>query len=297
MNDLLFNDLLQKRGIDSARVVVLRHRPFERELAKVLPWLAAEKPDLFNAYQQTQGEKLERTMRTLEGTGYVASFIGHEAGKALFVGIYEIAAFRPLSREDYWKIPAFTELKSLGMKGFTEDEGRETILWFDLNLTDAYADWKGKLVIGWPPPERSWWRRSHKNEMPVLAVREESALATAMPEWDEINFSWQELAVLPAQWRAALSHWRGIYLIFDESDGKGYVGSAYGSGNLYARWHEYAATGHGGNRLLRDRDPKSFRFTILQRVSPDMDANDVIRLESSWKERLHTRPPFGLNDN
>ena len=49
--------------------------------------------------------------------------------------------------------------------------------------------------------------------------------------------------------------------------------------------------------LLRQRDPKNFRFTILQRVSPDMDAGDVIRLEGTWKERLHTRSPLGLNDN
>ncbi len=49
--------------------------------------------------------------------------------------------------------------------------------------------------------------------------------------------------------------------------------------------------------MLRKRDPQHFRFTILQRVSPDMDSDDVIRLESTWKERLHTRMPYGLNDN
>jgi hypothetical protein len=58
----------------------------------------------------------------------------------------------------------------------------------------------------------------------------------------------------------------------------------------------YAARWHGGNILLRQREPKYFRFSI-QRVSPDMDAADVIRLEATWKERLHTRAPFGLNDN
>jgi hypothetical protein len=70
-----------------------------------------------------------------------------------------------------------------------------------------------------------------------------------------------------------------------------------GDTNLLGRWKNYAARGHGGNRLLRQRDPRNFRFTILQRVSPDMDADDVIRLEANWKERLHTRQPFGLNDN
>jgi hypothetical protein len=53
-----------------------------------------------------------------------------------------------------------------------------------------------------------------------------------------------------------------------------------------------------GNRAWREstsrqRDPKKFRFTILQRVSPDMEQAEVIAVENSWKERLHTREPFG----
>jgi hypothetical protein len=133
--------------------------------------------------------------------------------------------------------------------------------------------------------------------MPILTISEESVLDAAMPKWDEINFAWNELGLLPSPWKQALSQWRGIYYIFDTSDGQGYVGSAYGSDNILGRWLTYSATGHGGNRLLRQRKPLGFRFSILERVSPDMDAADVIRLESSWKERLHTRAPHGLNDN
>jgi hypothetical protein len=291
-----FNDLLLGKAIDPRRVLVLRHRPPEPQLSRVLPWLAAEKPDLFNAYQQTQGEKLEGVMRTMENTGYVASFIGREAGRALFVGLYAMKGSKPLTYDEYWNIPANIDLKELGMAGFT-GEKRSSILWFDLALVDFYTPWKGKLIVGWPPPERSWWRRAHRNILPVLAIREDSALDAAMPEWDAINLSWEELGVLPTRWKSALSQWRGIYYIFDTSDGKGYVGSAYGESNLLGRWLDYAARGHGGNRLLRQRDPRKFRFTILQRVSPDMIASDVIQLEGSWKERLHTRQPYGLNDN
>ena len=118
-----------------------------------------------------------------------------------------------------------------------------------------------------------------------------------MPDWNELDLGWHEINLLPRPWRLALSHWRGIYYIFDTSDGKGYVGSAYGAENLLGRWRNYAASGHGGNTLLRRREPKTLRFSILQRVSPDMDATDVIRLEATWKDRLHTRAPIGLNDN
>jgi hypothetical protein len=133
--------------------------------------------------------------------------------------------------------------------------------------------------------------------MPVSAILEESLLDSAMPEWHELNLSWEELKVLPSKWRAALKQWRGIYFIFDILDAKGYVGSAYGIDNILQRWENYAVKGHGGNKLLLKRDPQSFRFTILQRVSPDMEPSEIIRLESSWKQRLHTREPHGLNDN
>jgi len=289
-------DLLRGKGVDAQHVLVLRHRPWEPELNKVLPWLAAEKPDVFNAYQQTQGQRVERAMTR---AGYVASFIGRGRAKALFVGLYSVRGSKPITRKQFWQVPANIELRSFGMRGFTEKEPRSSILWFDLLLTDFYADWKGKLVVGWPGPERSWhrWANKPKNEMPVLAILDESALDAAMPEWNAMDFTWEELAILPTRWKAAISQWRAIYYIFDASDRKGYVGSAYGGNNLLGRWINYAARGHGGNRLLRERDPKHFRFTILERVSPDMDKGDVIRLESTWKDRLHTRQPFGLNDN
>jgi hypothetical protein len=170
-------------------------------------------------------------------------------------------------------------------------------LWFDLTRTEFYAEWQGRLIVSWPPPERSWWRRAHRNLIPVTAILEDSALAAVMPEWSDIELTWADLAVLPTRWRSALSQWRGIYYIFDVSDRKGYVGSAYGKSNLLGRWQNYAGRGHGGNSQLRQRDPQNFRFAILQRVSPDMDAADIIRLEGSWKQRLHTRQPYGLNDN
>lgn len=291
------NDLLCKEGIDPKHVLVLRHRPVEPELRKVLPWLASEKPDFFNAYQQTQREKLEKVMNAMVGVGYVASFIGSQPGKALFVGLYTIAASRPLTYEEFWQIPAYVAMKAFGLKGWTHKDRKKKVIWFELATTSFYSSWKGKLIVGWPTPERAWWRRAHRNAFPVIAIREDSALESAMPPWNEIVLDWKELGVLPSQWKAALSEWRGIYYIVDTSDGKGYVGSAYGADNLLGRWQSYAASGHGGNRELRKRDPRDFRFSILQRVSPDMEASDVIRLEASWKQRLHTHRPHGLNDN
>jgi len=291
------NDLLRLEKIDPQQVIVLRHRPKEPELNKVLPWLAAERPELFNAYQQTQGTKLEKAMQKITGTGFVASFIGRESGKALFVGLYSIMASELIAYDKFWQIQNYIELEKFGLGWQVQGTNLPPILQFDLKLTQFYADWKGKLIVNWPPPGRSWWRWADRNEIPVAAILEDSALDAAMPEWDEMEFSWNELAIIPKPWKSALSYWPSIYYIFDISDRKGYVGSAYGKSNLLGRWQDYAADGHGGNKLLKERDRQNFRFSILQRISPGLDVREVIQLENSWKKRLHTRAPLGLNDN
>jgi hypothetical protein len=285
------NDLLKLKGIDPSGVLVFRHRPTEPELRKILPWFAAEEPDIFNAYQQTQGERAEGALSRAQ---YVASFIGHEAGKALFVGLYEVGQSKPLTFDEYWKVPAFVEMKKFGMEGFSGT--RPSIQWFDLKLVEFYGEWKGKLVVRWPPPERSWWRWASRNEMFVDAIFDESVLTSGMPSWESLILTWDRLGHLPNRWRIVLSQWRGIYYILDASDGKGYVGSAFGSENILGRWLNYSATGHGGNTQLRKRDPTKFHFSILELVSPALEKEKVEQLESTWKARLHTRE-HGLNDN
>jgi hypothetical protein len=117
-----------------------------------------------------------------------------------------------------------------------------------------------------------------------------------MPCWDELLLTWEELRHPPKTWVQVLSQWRGVYSILDGTDGRGYVGSAYGDENLHGRWSNYAALGDGGNKRLRERAPERFLFSILELVSPTARKEDVIQRESNWKDRLHTRE-FGLNAN
>ncbi len=291
------NALLAAKRIAPEAVIVFRHRPHERALNRVLPWIASERPDLFNAYQATHGPALESAMARLRQVGHVAAFLGRRPGEALFVGLYAIGRARSITYAQYWRSPAHQELKALGMEGFRRTASRRSLLKFDLTAVDFYPEWKGRLVVGWPPPERSWWRRAHRNAMPVRSILEESAFELDVPEWSEVVLTWSELQLLPRGWRDALSQWRGVYHILDVSDGKRYVGSAAGADNLLGRWKQYAKTGHGGNALLRGRDPKNFTFSILQRVAPDLPTADIAGVEMSWKRRLHTRAPMGLNDN
>jgi hypothetical protein len=48
-----------------------------------------------------------------------------------------------------------------------------------------------------------------------------------------------------------LQNQKGVYLITDISNGKMYVGSAYGENMILGRWESYVKTYHGGNVGLK----------------------------------------------
>lgn len=289
---LQFNDFLTKSGIEWKDVLVLRHSPSEAELKKVLPWLAAGQPEVFEAYQRVQSPLVEAGMLKRE---YIASFIATETKNGcLFVGLYRRTGGMDVGRDEFWGTPRYDELRKYGMEGLGPD--RETFHLFDLEaVPDFWPELKGRLVCKMPPG-RNFARRADFNIFSVDAIHEDSVLEGAMPPWERLTLSFEQVRALPAKWRVALSHWRGVYFILDRSDGKGYVGSAGGKDNIHGRWLGYAANGHGGNEGLKGRDPSNFIFSILQRVSPDMPLDELTTLESSWKVRLHTFD-HGLNRN
>ena len=286
-----FNTLLNQIDLDPAETLIVRHAPIEKSLNRVLPWLVIERPDLWLAYQRIQWETLEKAMT--KGR-YIASFIGQEPIVATFAGLYEIGEWEALDLEGYRAFPGNQELEGLGMSGRTEEQG--DCLAFDLEPLDLYTEWVGRLTIEWPKPHQQWWRWAGRGKFPVATIEAESRFVRGLPDWKNLVLSWNELQTLPGSWQAALGQWRGIYFIYDTVRTAGYVGSAYGSDNILGRWMNYAKTGHGGNRQLRKGNPSNLVFSILQRTSPDLEAGDVVALETSWKERLHTRE-FGLNMN
>jgi hypothetical protein len=286
-----FNALLRLVEVDPAETVIVRHVPVEKPLKRVLPWLVVERPDLWLAYQRIQWRSLEKAMASAR---YVASFIGQEPVTATFAGVYKIGERQVLDFEGYRSFPGNSELEQLGMSGRSAD--MPECLAFDLDPLPHYSEWVGRLTVTWPKPYQQWWRWGGRGSFPVLAIEAESRFVRGMPDWKDLVLSWNELQCLPVSWKAALAQWRGIYLIYDAERKAGYVGSAYGADNLLRRWSDYAKTGHGGNRELRNSKPADLLFSILQLTSPDLDATDVIALENSWKARLHTFH-YGLNAN
>lgn len=130
----------------------------------------------------------------------------------------------------------------------------------------------------------------------------------AFPGYEHIEHAFGELeavfACARADWKAALSSVKGVYLISDLLNGKKYVGSAYGDAGIWSRWSCYIGTGHGWNdelvRLMRKKGIKyardHFRFSVLEvmtRATPDQY---VLDREAHWKRALLTRE-HGYNLN
>ena len=104
---MTFNYLLQEKGIDLKGVLLLRHRPVEPRLRNVLPWLTVDQPKLFNAYQQTQGEKVEKAMQS---ASHVAAFIGSNPRRATYVGVYRQLGSTTLTADECNARPEMTAL-------------------------------------------------------------------------------------------------------------------------------------------------------------------------------------------
>ena len=289
-----FNALLAQSGIDPKSVLVMRHRPWESSLNLIFDTIAAEHPDLFNCYQSTHGPKTEAALKRAK---FLASFIRHQAGTALFIGLFAVRGFRPLTAAEVQARPWHRELVAMGMSGDFATNKSDLIAEFELEETDWARDWSQRLVVRWPGADRAWYQWADRNVFQIEAIAFGPLLEPPVPNWDRMCPTWAELRVLPRKWKNSLIHWRGIYLITDTSDNMRYVGSACGGENLLQRWKEYSETGHGGNKHLHRRNPEAFRFSILELVSPTASKEAVIALESNWKERLLTRWPHGLNDN
>lgn len=160
-------------------------------------------------------------------------------------------------------------------------------------MTRNLEDLSGRLVLG-QPGRRNYCRLAETLTAPIVAILETTISEPAMPDWQRLILKTAQFRVMPTSWITTLKQWRGVYLIVDESDGSRYVGSASGVDNLYGRWDEHTKKIYGITVGLRNRSSENFRFSILERVAPDLGSDEVSRLEQTWMLRLHTRR-FGLN--
>lgn len=289
-----FNLLLREAGLDPASTAIILHTPKPPRLRMWLPYIAAERHDLFEAYQSVHSPGVEAT---LANRTHAASFVRLADGTQCLAGVYRIASSDNRATREIYADPRFAELET--HFGATDTAPQHNIQraptqrLFVLERMDALSGLRGRLRISMPPG-RTYIRIAANLDPEVIEITRVPHLVPAPPEWDSFVVTGAELRVLPDGWAARLREWRGVYMILDETDGSRYVGSAYGMDNLLGRWRAHVAGDQGVTVELRRRDPSRFRFSILELVAPTAAADEAIRCESNWKLRLHTLE-YGLN--
>ena len=186
---------------------------------------------------------------------------------------------------------------------------------YEVELTDQGKPFIGRLKL-WSAYKSRATRVNFEHHytgrypLHVMEILREPFSGRAFSGYEKIDLSFSELEVLVRNdrpdWKTALEHVKGVYLITDTSSRtrRHYVGSAYGDDGIWSRWCSYVDTVHGGNVQLRELVAQkgfahcraNFRFALLEYLPAYALDETVIAREDHWKRVLMSRE-HGLNQN
>lgn len=274
--------LFNHYGLSPQEVKLVRHSNAE------IPILETFRNNIkkLEAYQSIQRPK------RFSGASYIAVFAPSIGTSALFLGIWKIGY--SLKSKDYTpEIHSMIDCYNLP-NSWHEEKGE----WYNLTKSNLLEDLSERLVIEWGKATVAWVQNKDKK---ILEIKAKGSIGE-FNSYDDVQLDYYSLKNIinyresNISWVTALSSVNVIYLIMDKESGKLYVGSAYGEKRILGRWANYSQSGHGGNKDLEELDPVFFEFSILEIVPSTTSADEVIRRESRWKNKLGTRE-FGLNNN
>ena len=281
MASVNLKSILVCNGLNPERVKLIRHSLNDEE------FLRCYTDGFFDEYQRIQ------KIGFFDNCDYILSFISAPGTSAKFVGCYKTG-------------PGVACSPSLKKPGFPCPEMYDNVcMYYELQACDYLADLKNRLIIDWGKATVSWHQWA-TNDKTVLAIQENTKLFFC--GYENVLLKYEDLkqiiddSVLYENWHTALSSVYAIYLLVDTTDGKQYVGSAYGEGGLLGRWKCYVDTKHGGDKAIEKlicKFPeryKNFQFSILQILPKTVTADEVITIETLYKNKLLTKE-FGLNCN
>jgi len=217
---------------------------------------------------------------------YILSLIYINKNEWLFAGIYQ----------------------SLDVKEVPKENGKITYK-YKTKLLENGKEFIGKLVVSFEKDFRASYLllKNHINDLLLCEIKKTEYRFDLFPGFSNVHIAFDLLKEIinnnESSWQSALSNVKGIYLISDKSNGKLYVGSAYGENAFWQRWSAYMENGHGGNKKLKAIIAKNgikycenFTFSILEICNMNTMDEEIIKKEAFWKERLLTRE-YGYNDN
>ena len=180
---------------------------------------------------------------------------------------------------------------------------------YDIELLEQGADLIGRLKVNLAISRVRNVRLKAENyidKMKLIEILRKPYSGPSFRGYDQASLNWSDLVSITQSqrrdWNTALAHMKGVYVI-TFSDGRHYVGSAYGEVGIWARWSAYAQSKHGGNvemRKLHEQTNGTFiegaRFTLIEAWPTRTEDAFIIQRENYWKEALMSRT-MGINRN
>lgn len=239
----------------------------------------------FDCFQSGQS----RAKKVFHNCKAIISFIGLPNNQAELYGVYKVNGYRDFTENDHRKS------KSILTRSISKS--LKKTIWYKLDEVKQFSDLRERLIVQWKST-RGWVQKKDLDIYEILPP----VKVIPFPGYQDVILDYNELKNIfdnpraHKDWKAALEANAGIYRIIDMTSGEIYIGSAYGSEGLWGRWSNYAKNGHGGNKLLKLRDPNNFQWSIVRTVSRSMSERDVIKIEAIEKLK-HGSKVHGLNDN
>ena len=186
----------------------------------------------------------------------------------------------------------------------TKDLNKFNDVGYDFEDLPEYEKYVGRLIVKFKNNAQTMIRNAESvmDDCYVSQILPDTFDNDLFPGYEKVNITWDEMnrVLEKDNWKTALQNQKGVYLMTDMSNGKMYVGSAYGTNMILGRWRAYVKTGHGGNVGLKTLTlgyiKQNFKYSILDIYKSTTDDQIIIDRESWWKEVLQSRK-FGYNEN
>ncbi|MFC6999742.1 GIY-YIG nuclease family protein [Rufibacter roseus] len=232
-----------------------------------------------------------RTEVMLEG-----QYWNYQNKKSFKNGQLTIGLVRIKPKEDFWLL--------FHIGRITKDLNVLNGVGFEYETLPEFKKYLGRVIVKYKNTAQTMIRNAESviNDCEISQILPDAYDNDIFPGYDKVNITWGEMCrVLEKDtWKTALQNQKGVYLLTDISNGKKYVGSAYGENMILGRWKSYINTGHGGNVGLRkltfDYIKRNFAYSILDIFKSTTDDQIILARENWWKEVLQSRR-FGYNEN
>ncbi len=125
----------------------------------------------------------------------------------------------------------------------TKDLNIQNGVGYEYETMTEYEKYFGRLIIKFDNKAQTMIRKAKSviDDCEISQILPDTFDDDIFPGYEKVNNPWNELqrVLEKDNWKTALQNQKGVYLLTDVSNGKMYVGAAYGENMILGRWRAY----------------------------------------------------------